>query len=101
MEYARVIQLLQIEKEYTLKQTGHQQQPINKEVRQALDIAIEAVKKQGPKKPKAEPYFYGINYRCANCDKHIALPIAYPKPPYCPHCGQAVDWEEENESGAE
>lgn len=45
MKTERVIQLLQIEKEYTLKQTGHQQQPINKEVRQALDIAIEAVNK--------------------------------------------------------
>lgn len=40
----RVIHLLQVERDYTLKQRGFQQQPINKEVRQALDIAIEAVK---------------------------------------------------------
>ena len=43
MKPERVIQLLQVEKDYTLKQTGHSQQPINKEVRQALDIAINAV----------------------------------------------------------
>lgn len=46
MKPERVIQLLEVEKEYRLKQTGHSQQPINKEVRQRLDIAIEAVKLQ-------------------------------------------------------
>lgn len=44
MKPERVIRLLQVERDYCLKQTGHSQQPINKEVRQALDIAIEAVK---------------------------------------------------------
>ena len=44
MTLDRAIQLLQIEKEYTLKQRGFQQQAINKEVAEALDIAIEAVK---------------------------------------------------------
>lgn len=43
MKPERVIQLLQVEKDYTLKQTGHSQQPINKEVAEALDIAINAV----------------------------------------------------------
>ena len=46
MTFERVIHLLQVEKDYTLKQTGHSQQPINKEVAEALDIAIEAVKQQ-------------------------------------------------------
>lgn len=44
MTFERVIHLLQVEKDYTLKQTGFQQKPINKEVAEALDIAIEAVK---------------------------------------------------------
>lgn len=46
MKPERVIHLLQVEKDYTLKQKGHSQQPINKEVAKALDIAIEAVKQQ-------------------------------------------------------
>lgn len=44
MTLERVIQLLQVEKEYALKQTGFHQKPINKEVAEALDTAIEAVK---------------------------------------------------------
>lgn len=46
MKPERVIQLLQVEKEYTLKQRGFQQKPINKEVAEALDIAIETVKQK-------------------------------------------------------
>ena len=46
MKPERVIQLLELEKQYRLKQTGFQQQPINKEVAEALDVAIEAVKQQ-------------------------------------------------------
>lgn len=46
MNTDRAIQLLQIERDYCLKQRGFQQQPINKEVAEALDIAIEAVIQQ-------------------------------------------------------
>lgn len=43
MKIKRVKQLLELEKEYALKQTGYNQQPINREVANALDIAITAV----------------------------------------------------------
>ena len=46
MTLNRAIQLLELEKQYALKQTGFHQQPINKEVAEALDIAIESVKQQ-------------------------------------------------------
>ena len=42
METERVIHLLEVEKQYRLKQTGFQQKPINKEVAEALDIAKNA-----------------------------------------------------------
>lgn len=43
MNTERVLHLLELEKLYALKQRGFQQKPINKEVAEALDIAIESV----------------------------------------------------------
>ena len=60
MTLDRAIQLLQVEKEYALKQRGFQQKPINKEVAEAIDIAIEAVKSK-------------INIvRCKDCKYNVA-----------------------------
>lgn len=81
MKHERVIQLLQIEKEYTLKQTGHQQQPINKEVRQALDIAIEAVKKQGPEKPQTN--YEKIKNMSVEDMVKMFMNISAVAPPWC------------------
>ena len=44
MEIKRAIQLLEVEKEYALKQSGFHQKPINKEVAKACDMGIEALK---------------------------------------------------------
>ena len=60
MTLDRAIQLLQVEKEYALKQRGFQQKPINKEVAEAIDIAIEAVKSKVD------------IVRCKNCNHYIA-----------------------------
>ena len=46
MELERAIRVLEIEKLYALRQTGLQQKPINKEVAEACDIAIEALKEK-------------------------------------------------------
>lgn len=46
MTLDRAIRLLQVEKEYALKQTGFQQQPINKEIAEALDIAIKELERK-------------------------------------------------------
>lgn len=43
MTKERAIQLLEVEKEYTLKQTGFHQQSINQEVAQAIDMARNAL----------------------------------------------------------
>ena len=102
MEYERVIQLRQIEKENVLKnmehrkQQQHRQRPIYEEVLQMLDIAIVAIKKQIPQKPvlveKSEHYFI---YDCPVCGEWTSYIYNH-----CTHCGQALDWEED-ESGAE
>ena len=60
METERVIHLLEVEKLYALKRRGFHQKPINKEVAEALDIAIEAVKSKVD------------IVRCKNCNHYIA-----------------------------
>ena len=57
---------------------------------------IKALEKQIPKKPKLieEQYIrYSMNYICPECGKRFSgTGIA----DYCYHCGQALDWSEEN-----
>lgn len=64
-------------------------------VNEALRIAIKSIEKQIPKKPKyvmdnIEHNFYEC--MCPNCKKYHRefYPFAY-----CNHCGQAIDWGEE------
>lgn len=64
-----------------------------------FEFANEAVKKQIPKKP----YFEGDGYWngelvydtwiCPCCEKHYE--VDYDDYDYCPNCGQALDWSEE------
>lgn len=63
-----------------------------------IDAALE---KQIPKKPYVYGGGYGNNgeiiydtYDCPNCDKSYEMD--YEKYDYCPNCGQALDWREED-----
>lgn len=57
---------------------------------QALDeMTIQALEKQVPKKMHLGTA-WGV---CPTCDR-IVETIQFFKPSYCPHCGQAVIWEE-------
>lgn len=59
---------------------------------EALDIAIESILRQIPKKPSMfdERGNVTATDRCCKCHK-----VIYNKYSYCPYCGQAVDWEDE------
>ena len=63
----------------------------------AFETAIEALEKQVPKKPiyvEDDGIRYTDSYRCPNCQGAFAgTGIAC----YCYHCGQAIDWSEEDE----
>ena len=62
------------------------------------EIVISALEKQIPKKPK-EMRIDVINdlmISCPCCKKYIVLWNNTHKPPYCQHCGQALDWKNEN-----
>lgn len=62
---------------------------------------IDVIEKQIPKKPNIYGDGYDNNgniiydmYDCPNCDK--SYEIDYEKYDYCPSCGQAIDWSEED-----
>lgn len=66
---------------------------------QALDMAIEALEKQIPKKPDYEADGYDNKgeliydtWICPNCEKRYE--VDYDHYDYCPKCGQAIDLSE-------
>lgn len=69
-------------------------------LREALDMAIEALEKQIPKKAKTTPYLYKNNvykhYCCPACNYLLGWEYTREKT-YCRNCGQALDWEWEPE----
>ncbi len=91
----RAIRLLEVEKEYALKQRGFQHQPINKEVAEALDVAIEAVKKQMLKKPRYVDWDFSY-FVCDSCGAAIFYSDDADTHNHCLICGQALDWSTDN-----
>lgn len=98
MEYAEAIRYLKILKHFTDNDS------VGELHKQAYDVAIKAVEKQIPKKPlyihyedEGEPPY--IKTGCPNgckiqlnpvTDRHLSYEHVY-----CPKCGQAIDWNEE------
>lgn len=56
-------------------------------------FALKSIEKQIPKKPKHEH----LNYYCSNCNTWLLWDDAEPNAndTFCPKCGQAIDWSEE------
>ena len=69
------------------------------ELRNAIDIAIEALEKQIPKKPdfEGDGYWNGQlvydTWICPNCEKRYELD--FEEYDHCPNCGKAIDWKVE------
>lgn len=62
----------------------------------AIDIAIEALEKQIPKKPFQDKDIYGTKYLlCRECSKILSFVGFVAR--YCPDCGQKIDWSEVEE----
>lgn len=68
-------------------------------LREALDIVIEALEKQLPKKPTYEGDGYAPDgtfiwdeWLCPNCGSRYE--VDYDDYSYCPNCGQRLDWSE-------
>ena len=61
----------------------------------AYDLAIEALKKQTPKKPTSTRGKYG-HTECACCGWVVESFCGdLEQYPFCPNCGQATDWEDD------
>ena len=58
-----------------------------------IEMAIEALEKQIPKKPVLENRYSG-HYNCPICNEDCTYDTVF-KYPYCPFCGQAIDWSDD------
>ena len=89
MTYKEAIEILQEERDYA---------KFPKYVREAIKIAISAIKKQMPKKSTYEEIgnIYGGSKRtCAKCGDVCLISVgAKPYEHYCRYCGQALDWND-------
>lgn len=67
----------------------------------ARQTAIKALKKQIPKKPNKCKGHKQNDYYCAVCRYYLGdemeMKFAGLQPKFCPDCGQALDWSEDNE----
>lgn len=94
MEYKDALEYLKIMRKFFTNDDDE-----GKVLKQAYDIAIEAVEKQIPKKPVYDETI------CKNGKKvryHIICPGCYSFSPgigdeHCVKCGQAIDWSEWDE----
>lgn len=76
-----------------------------KSVNEAINMAISALEKQEPKKPKIEPNEFckweGWNdYLCPSCGRPLISNVngewfCGKKQDFCDICGQRIDWSEE------
>ena len=77
-----------LQKRYTKEHNGRMCEKVN--------LALEALEKQIPKKPiirEAEDSFgYVKHILCPNCEK---ADFGYERPCFCRLCGQAIDWSDD------
>ena len=59
----------------------------------AVEMAIDVMEKQIPKKPKGD-YHSVPHYRCPVCNKSVKTYEDSYKIPFCCWCGQRLDWTE-------
>lgn len=66
-----------------------------------MEIAISALEKQIPKKPYKRKEHKQNDYYCAVCRYYLGdemeLKFVGLQPKFCPNCGQALDWRENDE----
>ena len=83
MTESRAIELL----EY-IRKTGNGEAPyVGCAQNIAIEMAINALEKQMPKKPTKDKYVPELDF-CPECGTEVT------NCNYCPHCGQNIDWSE-------
>lgn len=72
--------------------------------KESYEMAIQALKKQMPKKPYFREEEGAKGYACPSCDMGVEIRLfqgGCVKERFCSCCGQALDWSSENENTAE
>ena len=87
MNYEEALKRVKIHNKYHSKQ-----EPFAIYITEALNIAIEALEKQIPKKVKIDEG-YGLCPICNHCIEDIDF-ISDNSHKYCDYCGQALDWSD-------
>lgn len=68
-------------------------------ITEALNMAIEALEKQIPKKPYKRKEGKETNYYCS-CKHYLGdeteIQLIAIRPRFCDNCGQALDWSDDN-----
>lgn len=84
---------------YAIEFAKEQKEVFGGDMNAFLDVAIECIEKQIPKKPILEADGYADDelvydtWICPNCDK--SYEVDYDSYNFCPNCGQAIDWSDE------
>ena len=60
-----------------------------------INLAIKAIDKQIPKKPVSKYKYRAGENVCPSCETENRCRIVMFWEKFCPDCGQAIDWEEE------
>ena len=85
MTEIEAIKIVRKEKAYMDSHAGRAQS-------EAFQIAMQAIEKQIPKKPR----FYAHNYYCSVCDSLVGNnEFEWQRFKYCDTCGQKLDWSDE------
>ena len=66
----------------------------------ALEMAIQALEKQVPKKPYYRKEEGAEGYACPYCNVGVTIHLyggGFINQEFCSNCGQALDWSDENE----
>lgn len=71
---------------------GEDYEPLLAEEKQAIDKAVETLKKQIPKKPKK-----GVCPNCSSRHVYAATLMTAETFEYCGDCGQALDWSDNDD----
>ena len=102
MTYEEAIGVLTYFYGYIILGRGNGKSTLERKRFEALGKAIESLEKQIPKKPigKTDPMFGDVTTVCPNCGNGgLVNPFVRNRVyGYCPKCGQALDWSEENDN---
>lgn len=97
MKIDKAMQYVKLERDYLAKKNEPESKKLRIKIVTALNMALDAMDKRKPKKPKVEEYKYGKIYHCPHCNIFVGYDDNLSLPKYCKCCGQALNYDEVQE----